>query len=245
MDTFGILIMSTSSTAAPATRAELLASLQKHRGRIAPTSRELGCSRAWIHEQVNGDPALAKKLASIRSSHPSVQSALEKLVIDPDEVAVRALGHEESHRASVLAVIVDKVAEVTGLPKREVATRLDHARHGKALARLLPEPPPDPGPKKAVQVATSHENRAWLLGKPKGTVPALLAATDKWPKVNEPTVPTLFHTSYLMPTEVHDRLVEEAQHQTVSVSALIRAILNRAESAAQHAPSARRLRRAA
>lgn len=203
------------------------AALTKHKGKIAPAARELGCSRAWLHEQVNASAELTSQLADARNpGKDAVKKALDEVVIDPDEVGVRALEHDEGPHAATLAVIVEHVAAATGIAKRDVAKELGKPRYQKRLTALLPQAP-DTGPKKVAPVAISLSQQAWLRGKAKGTVPSLLASVTAWPKVDkEAATPVLVHTSFLLPKSVHRALKNEAADQGASVSALVRAVLD-------------------
>ena len=207
--------------------------LRKFKGKIAPAARELGCSRAHLHEQVKEGTPLHARLLEIRTvGKDAVKNALAALVIDPDDVALRAMTHSEGPHAATHAVIVEKVAEATGLAKRELAKELGRRKYARRMAELLPAPPADHGAKKVVPIAISHTHRAWLAPKAKGTVPALLAGVTEWPRVEKGApLPALFHTSFLLPKALHRTLHRVAGEQGASVSALVRVVLDKAMAA--------------
>lgn len=209
--------------------AAIETALVKHKGKIAPAARELGCSRAHLHEQVKTG-ALAARLKQIRTvGKDAVKNALDSLKVDPDEVALRAMTHEEGPHAATLAVIVEKLAEQTGLAKRELAKEIGRRKYTHRMAELLPAAPADHGSKKVVPVAISHVHRAWLAPQARGTVPALLGSMKEWPKVDKAApLPALFHTSFLLPKALHRTLHRVADDQGASVSALVRAVLDKA-----------------
>jgi len=223
--------------------ATIEAALVKSKGRIARAAKELGCSRAYLHEQVKEGTDLGRRLAEIRNvGKNAVAVALATLEVDPDEVALRMLAHDdEGPYAATLAVIVEKLAEVTGLAKRDVAKELGERRHQKRLGELLPHQPSH-GPSKVMPTAITHDQRTWLGTKPRGTVRALLLATTTWPTVKRGNE-NLYHTSYLLPKALLARVAKAAEAQDASSSAIIRAVIDAAMEAeaaakASSAPSA-------
>lgn len=212
----------------PVPTKELVAALRKHRGKIAPAARELSCSRAYIHEQI-ADLGMAEEVRQMRTIQPKdMLAALAAVQVDQDEVALRVM-EGKSPRAATLTVLVETIAKLTRYPKREVAAELSKPRYSEKLGALLPAPESgDDVPKKAMQVSIRHDQRAWLGTKPRGTAPVLLSSVEDWPEVEAQTPANLYHTSFYIPVAVADSIAARAEEVGCSISAVVRAVLDRA-----------------
>jgi AraC-like DNA-binding protein len=213
-----------------------LTALKDHHGRIAAAARALGCSRAHLHTLINSSEQLAAALERERAPRwAQLKAKLAKVTITPEEVIIQQLQKSETPRAAALDLIVEKLVAELRVSKRDLAKELASGKYENELAKHLP-PVQDPGPKRPLQVTISHGHRDWLSEKPKGTVPNLLAAAvGDWPEGSE-AVGRPYGTSYLLPEDVHDAIHEEAARQGASVSAVVRAVIDRAMAAAVAAP---------
>jgi hypothetical protein len=209
-----------------------VAVLKKHHGKVAPAARDLGCSRAHLHALINGSKDLKRVVkAERRPRWADLKQKLEDFKLSDEEVIIRQMNAEETKRAAALAVVVEKLAEDLRVSKRDLAKELARPKYAKLLAGHLP-PVQDQGPKRSLQVTIFHTHREWLARKPKGTVPSLLvAAKGNWPAPSS-AEGRPYGTSYLLAEDVHAALHDEAGRQDTSVSALVRAVLDRAMAAA-------------